>query len=338
MNIFTVLSQGKGRLNEENLSAMLGYLLTPTQTHGLGDTFLRPFLTTVALSCADPQRFEQATRRSKPIHAEVFLETPYQVGKQRRVVDMEIRLFVRSVNPSSNSTEDVEVHRIAIENKVKAQAADSLQFKEEFIGITEDLEEDEQVAITMIFLTPPGNSNRLREEYDLLDSVTLGAHRKAWLRWSGTDDQQHHIVALLRDILQQESAAEIAPIAEYVRHTIKAFIRHIQESPAGIMARTTQLNEAPEFGAIVQIVPVQLGESIYQIEQYESMTIRVFNTNTQTYEVAKPVLRRINEIKGLGINSLRPNGHAKNTRALGREVIQALLEQNKNATSLKAGR
>ncbi len=53
MNIFTVLSQGKGRLNEENLSAMLGYLLTPSQTHGLGDTFLRPFLIAVAEACGD---------------------------------------------------------------------------------------------------------------------------------------------------------------------------------------------------------------------------------------------------------------------------------------------
>src|SRR3989442_963956 len=62
MNIFTVLSQGKGRLNEENLSAMLGYLLTPSQTHGLGDTFLRPFLRAVADASGDVKRFDQITR------------------------------------------------------------------------------------------------------------------------------------------------------------------------------------------------------------------------------------------------------------------------------------
>ena len=69
MNIFTVLSQGKGRLDEENVSAMLGYLLTPTQTHGLGDTFLRPFLATVAQACADPMRFDQCMHDSKAIRA-----------------------------------------------------------------------------------------------------------------------------------------------------------------------------------------------------------------------------------------------------------------------------
>lgn len=30
MNVFSVLSQGKGRVNEENLSAFIGYLLNPS--------------------------------------------------------------------------------------------------------------------------------------------------------------------------------------------------------------------------------------------------------------------------------------------------------------------
>lgn len=47
MNVFDALSMGKGRLNEENLSAMLGYLLSPTQTHGLGSSFLALLLNTL---------------------------------------------------------------------------------------------------------------------------------------------------------------------------------------------------------------------------------------------------------------------------------------------------
>lgn len=44
MNIFSVLSMGKSRLNETSMSAMLGYLLSPYQDHGLGSKFLVSFL------------------------------------------------------------------------------------------------------------------------------------------------------------------------------------------------------------------------------------------------------------------------------------------------------
>jgi len=328
MNIFTVLSQGKGRLNEENLSAMLGYLLTPSQTHGLGDTFLRPFLLAVAEACGDAERFEQVARTNKTIRAEMLLEAPYQIGKQRRVVDIELRIFSRSLNATSDE-EDVELHRIAIENKVKLQAVDSTQFKEEFLGIIQDLEEDEKVTVTMVFLTPPGDSGRFVEEYQALDSQLFASHRKAWLRWAGPENNQQHIVALLRHLLYQEAQAEISPIADYLRHTIKAFIRHIKESPAGAMGRASDAQESPELGDIVQIVTVQLGDILYQIEQYESSTVRVLNTATRQYEVAKPVLRRANDEKVLGINILGANGKPKNTRTLGREVMRALLAQNK---------
>jgi hypothetical protein len=214
MNLFTVLSQGRGRLNEENLSAMLGYLLTPSQTHGLGDTFLRPFLDALAQACGDPRRFDNVVLGGTAIRAEMFLEQPYQVGRQRRVVDIELRLFARS-GTGAGDMEDVELHRIAIENKVKIQAADPAQLREEFVGIMQDLEDDEKVAITMVFLTPPGDSPRLTAEYAGLDLEHLSAHRKAWLRWAGTRGENHHVIGLLRNLLRQESEAVIAPIADY---------------------------------------------------------------------------------------------------------------------------
>ena len=329
MNIFTVLSQGKGRLNEENLSAMLGYLLSPTQTHGLGDTFLRLFLNTVAGACGDPTRFNQLTRSNTPIRGEMFLEQPYQIGMQRRVVDIELRLFSRSFNPATGDFQDEEVHRMAIENKVKSQAADPTQFREEFRGIVHNLaEEDENGAITMVFLTPPGESRGLIEEYNALDAQMLGSHRKAWVRWAGLDTDSPHMVALLRHLLREENEAAIAPIADYVRHTLKAFIRHIEQSSAGtLLGRIPQVS--PESADLVEVVLVQLGDVVYQIERYESKSIRVFNTGTQEYVEAKAILRQANEEKMLGIDISRPGG-TKNTRRLGREVMRALLAQHKS--------
>lgn len=44
MNIFNVLSMGKSRLHETSMSAMLAYLLSPNQDHGLGRKFIDSFL------------------------------------------------------------------------------------------------------------------------------------------------------------------------------------------------------------------------------------------------------------------------------------------------------
>lgn len=87
--------------------------------------------------------------------------------------------------------------------------------------------------------------------------------------------------------------------------------------------------ESAELGDIVQVVTVQLGDVLYQLERYESTSIRVLNTSSQEYEVAKPILRRINDEKALAISLQFPTGRSKNTRTLGREVIRALLDQNK---------
>lgn len=44
MNIFRILAQGDGTINEPNVSAFLGYLLNPNEDHGLGSRFLEVFL------------------------------------------------------------------------------------------------------------------------------------------------------------------------------------------------------------------------------------------------------------------------------------------------------
>lgn len=72
--------------------------------------------------------------------------------------------------------------------------------------------------------------------------ATVGLHRKAWLRWAGADGEARHIVGLLRELLRREADATIAPIADYLRHTIKAFIRHIEDGPAGSTGRVKRAN------------------------------------------------------------------------------------------------
>jgi hypothetical protein len=88
--------------------------------------------------------------------------------------------------------------------------------------------------------------------------------------------------------------------------------------------------KSPDLGQIVQAVSVQLEDGVYHLERYENETILVLNTGVPAYErVTKPVLRRINVEKELGVDLNRPSGDEKNTRTLGRDVMRALVEQGK---------
>ena len=143
---------------------------------------------------------------------------------------------------------------------------------------------------------------------------------------------------MLRHLLCQENQAAIAPIADYLRHTLKAFIRHIEESSAGTpLGRIPKPRIDPESVDLADVILVQLGDVIYQIERYASGSFRVLNTVTQEYaEEAKPILRRVNEEKTLGINIFRAGG-TKNTRTLGREVMRALQTQRKHVQPNEVG-
>ncbi len=319
MNIFDVLSQGKGRLNEENLSAMLAFLLSPNQSHGLSDIFLRHFLEAIARSCGEENRFSNIINDAKPIRADILLESPYSLGKKRRVVDIEIRIFKPTFKQPNNKEELTETHRIAIESKIKAQSASPKQFKEEFEAILKDIEVDDQVEVTMVFLTPSNKHKGLSEEYEMLDKNTLGPHKKSWLFWSDETDMDNTVIGLIRDILKKESEAEIPPMMEYLRHTLKGFVLHLLESSKG------PITQPAEGYGIAEVAFLEFSKGKYRIERYENSTIRVINIETQKYESAKPLLKKIIEEKKLGVDLSYPSGSEKNTRTLGKEVMEELI-------------
>lgn len=121
MNIFNVLSQGKGSINEENMSAMLAYLLSDSQTHGLGDIFLKRFLKLIAEKTNYISDFDKLIN-DRNVKVDVLLESPYQINNsKKRVVDIELRMYIKQFNQSINENEFKEVKRICIENKVKYQ-------------------------------------------------------------------------------------------------------------------------------------------------------------------------------------------------------------------------
>jgi len=279
-------------------------------------------LNLLATKCGQNNRFDDILSSGKTLTAEILLESPYALDGRKRIVDIEIRLFARSIGTAES--ENTELHRIAIENKIRAQSSESDQLKDEFAAISQDIEDD-PVQLTIVFLTPPGDLRSLNSEFENLAEPMLGRHKKAWIRWI-EQDETGNIYNQLKQVLRSESESDISPINEYVRHTLKAFVVHIKES---ISPSLTSARNTTQPGDIIESAFVQLSDGKYRIDRHESTTVRVFNLDTQEYEVTKPLLRKINTERKLGIDLKSSTGREKNTRQLGRHVIKELFSQQK---------
>ncbi|MBT2289305.1 PD-(D/E)XK nuclease family protein [Paenibacillus albidus] len=322
MNIFKALSMGKGRLNEENMSAMLGYLLSPRQPHGLGDLFLKRFLSTLNNFGGCKGRFGSVLDTKYPLEAEVLLEEPYSHLGKKWFVDLVIQIYTKA-SPLNDKN---EIHRIIIENKIHPQSSNSIQLRSEFLAVLEDLKSQQAqntTDITMVFLTPDITIGPLQSEFNALLDDDLENHRKAWLKWTGDSS----IISIIRSVLKDESIGDIDPISDYMRHTLKAFIRHVLDSQEELKNPSTIKSNDP--GEIKEFVLARMDDVLYRIEQYDSSTIRVYNLETQENEVALPMLKRINIELQLGLDTHFSRGQAKNTRHLGKEIIRSLKEQGK---------
>lgn len=318
MNIFQALSMGNGKLNEENMSAMLGYLLSPNEPHGLGDVFLRSFLEALNETEALNGRFEHIMKQHSLSGTEVIFESPYQLDERKLFIDLDLRFY--SSNPYAGSqAESIETHRVLIENKIRPQAATKDQFRREYFAVCEDLEGQNETSVTMIYLTPEASQGPLQEAYAALREEDIAPHRKAWCTWTGNDG--FSIVSLIRLMLEKEARGEIEPISEYVRHTLKAFIRHILDSQK---TTTKRSRNSAEPGSLRQEVTVTSEGIRYHIQQYDSGTIIVYNADLGEKEIAKPVLRQVNQELNLGVDLYASAGRKKTTRELGRDVLKSL--------------
>lgn len=318
MNIFSALSEGHGRISETNLSAFLSFLLTPERAHGLSDTFLRLFLREVAERSGDFKRFD-AVLNTQKILVEVGLEVRYTGKDTNRSVDVEVKLFERI------GDDYIERHRIFIENKIRSNAAQTMQFKHEFENVLGDI--DAETIVTAIFLTPDIDSDGLRDEFNQLELSSGLANKKVWLRWNQQQcNNDKSVICILQDLLLKEANGEIEPVSEYTRHTLKAFIQF-----AGRLMAPTALKSpvsSGEFELIDDLTVVIDGIS-YKLQSFANGAVKMFDHATGHECSAIRLLRRLNDQEGLGISQLNSSGTPKNTRRLGRDIVSELRRREK---------
>ena len=249
MNIFEILNQGKGTVNENNISAFLAYLLTPNETHGLKDAVLQKFL---ALINYDMDTYD--TLQVKDVRLEVPVR---DVSTSNfRVVDIFLELY----------TPFVGEHIIAIENKILGQSVRERQLLDEceFISNT-------KVPFDFVFLTPPKhNKNILPEINHLKQQYGNSFHQ---LYWSGNSNS---IIFLLNSVLLMEIHGELPPITEYVRQTIKSFIYYILHKDINFLK------------SCVPFTLYYNGESKdFIIKQYSDFKAELFIKQSNTYKPLK---------------------------------------------------
>lgn len=135
-NIFKILSSGKGCINEENISAFLGWLLTPGP-NGFGDIYLKPFLEMIDIKNANVKK------------ANVILEAECHPDKStRRYIDILIKLPDKV---------------IAIENKIWEQSKRKNQIEEQQQGLQRMPNDNKNKEIVNVLLAPESQSKEFTE-------------------------------------------------------------------------------------------------------------------------------------------------------------------------------
>ncbi len=308
MNIFEVLSSGKGKLHEPSMSAMLGYLLDSGKDHGLGDSVVKGFLNTIN----EDERFSDILNIPF-IKTEVDLEEPYSYEGTTSLMDIQLVLLFEKNNKWQ------ECHRIIIENKIKEGAAQQEQLQEYYSAVTNN--EPEMDALTFVFLTPNNDSNALAKEYEYLMMKENTNHKKFRVYWGSGE---RCISTILKDILIKEAQVDINPINEYMRHTIKSFVRHslsIEQKQARGMRRNGQ-----DLGEIIHEVDIKIKNVHYTILKRDTGQIQVLNSEGNKVPARPLLLSFVNDNNIVLTGALSQRCH--NTRSIGTKCIRWLEAQS----------
>lgn len=281
MNIFKVLSSGNGSIKEPNISAFLGYLLDPNQEHGLKDFLLKSVISPLIKDNDDVSQLlvngyiKNLTNESN-FRVNVELEKKVKnLNNEDKFIDIVISIY-----DVTNITEPLFI--ICIENKIRNEAIQKNQLKEQLEGISK---ENNNTPIGFIFLTPKKSKTSLEEYKDFeQQNKTIPSYHSFW-NDSNEDNANDSIYQLLVTMLEKESKGEMEPIFEYSKYTIKAFLNFIKsnfksysEEKSNVYPRNNYNKSIQDY---IQDVHSELSEDeTYEVKDIkEKISIKVFEDN-----------------------------------------------------------
>lgn len=143
-----------------------------------------------------------------------------------------------------------------------------------------------------IFVTPESGAVGLAQQFNNLESDPGRNHHKRWIFWDS--DSAGGILPALRQLLAEETTGQINPINEYVRHTLKAFVRHAtaatQQNPAKAIRN---MDDSGDVSAEISIGTSD-GQR-YTVLLRTSKQVQVFNEVTGEKEVARRILTKLSD-------------------------------------------
>jgi hypothetical protein len=233
MNLFKALASGNRKFSEELSSSMLAWLLNPNLEHGLGSAFASKFIRSVGQSAPDA-----TTRGDFEILADEIEPVLRTDGDSNATFDVMLELCVSGGCDFIDVVFRVGNWWIAIENKIHdaSISQNKLQLSQQYKGLRQLIDErgEKNQRVVSVFLVPSAASigkERVQQEYAAWEALAPGDF-KALLTWrapelvlSENDEQSpcRSILGMLRELLHDEQTAQIAPLSEYLRHTLKAF-------------------------------------------------------------------------------------------------------------------
>ena len=218
MNIFKILANGHGSINENNVSAFLGYLLDPNGDHGLGYEFLEHFLFRV---------FEDEDFKFRKYDYEVILEQGFKGKEKKEVVDIVILCFSRNNSQGSQSKfksiikGEAKIEKVfLIENKIKKSSFKAEQVKKQFESFKNEGLDVKDEDIHSILLSP--------HEKKIIDTFkTHKPQNGTHLFWKGGDQEEENVTDMIKGIIQQVNSGGIDPINDYSLITLKSFLQFV---------------------------------------------------------------------------------------------------------------
>jgi hypothetical protein len=234
------------------------------------------------------------------IESEVLLEESYIYGENKVYIDILLNLEIKTN----------EYITIIIENKISANSAKKEQLKQYYDAVRQDT--DDSITIYFVFITPENdNRGKLKESYDYLENMRFN-DEKFWITW----DNKNGIISLLTELLSEENMGKINPLNEYLKHTIKAFIKYMTDI-INEKSVNKKIRVGEDIGDVIEEINYNLNEEELVIIMRKSGQIQVYKENEKV--TAKEYLRKIIDKEDLQIEKVNIN-----TRMMGKKVIDEL--------------
>jgi hypothetical protein len=249
MNIFEIYCAGEGRINETNMSSVLGYLLSPDASHGFGkeslNFFLEPLAKEIKILC-DNQKLKLAGKNFHPdkladqlgqvkfkFEEDVYGES---IADKKITKKREIDLVIRFEGAA-----DKQKLIIAIENKISDGSSNDVhQLEEEYRFLRKEIDDEEgwkDTPIIFVYLTPKlansrsPQSKKLWDQLDFLPYQPDGQHRDFRVNYTwhaeNADPQEKSITQLALNLLAAEARGRINPASSYANLMLKSLIKFI---------------------------------------------------------------------------------------------------------------